>query len=188
MSKYNFTAVFFPHILLEDHILHEQLENNTAVMNSRVSKWSYQLVKFPSHLTAPVKINPGQLDDSMIIFGHGFWQNQTVQFAFWNVKFSDSTWSFRLRCSAHISKTTLLVCLAICSKKVTQRRKLFFSSISIYTQEAQHTKDTTREWDQLRQLYLSAIIIYLDTKQVIIQMQISMFWIPIITECLLLMS
>lgn len=46
---------------------------------------------------------------------------------------SDLTCWLRLRCSAHISNTVLLVCLAICSRKVTHRRRLLFSNISAYT-------------------------------------------------------
>lgn len=45
----------------------------------------------------------------------------------------DVTFWLRLHCSAHSSSTTLLVILAICSRKVTHRRRLFFSNASICT-------------------------------------------------------
>lgn len=48
---------------------------------------------------------------------------------------NDTFW-LRLHCSAHSSSTTLLVILAICSRKVTHRRRHFCSSTSICKKQA----------------------------------------------------
>lgn len=70
-------------------------------------------------------------------------QNQPQQGNYLSV--GDVTFSLRLHCSAHSSRTTLLVILAICSRKLTHRRRLFFSSTSVCTNRPTVSRCTCKD-------------------------------------------